>query len=546
MSDECIINFSKLCKRLKLSFKASINQSEIPDLNNNPISELIQKFEDIESIQNCDYDNKMIQYVYMNKNKIHQILKDDEALIKIKKEDMNGYSDYFYLYFLIRCDNEYIKYKYDFDLIQKAYEYMKDSGKIKKVLYSKIIQVFIQNFKETISNNIIDDTDNNDIIENYEKECTDIIANSKQVFEEKEINIDNNAGIEDIYISILKNLIDKLTNSKEIFATDMTVWIKVFALLDEIEIKKIKLPKTILDKILENLDVKISSFKDFKNENKINFYYLLFSYILKNSFYIYQYENLFETRKNIINLINSNLQEFALFLHRNENNSILKDTLSYFIEYDYYKKKDFDYARNNSNNLEYEENSNKKIFKDEDNCGFFSHESFKNKSDSKGSSIYQYSVMNDYKNELAYKIFEYSVFTLSVKYNKENGETIVKYENIKYNGNENISIEKLTEIHNDIKDANLKFNFEKFSKFLKEVENQLKSTGYRKERKIEITLKIYINNDNFEKVSCDYHIKSDNNNININDRDAIDTNILYAREYNGLNGLYQIADIIAR
>ena len=216
MSDECIINFSKLCKRLKLCFKASINQSEIPDLNNNPISELIQKFEDIESIQNCDYDNKIIQYVYMNKNIIHQILKDDEAFIKIKKEDMNGYSDYFYLYFLIRCDKEYINYKYDFDLIQKAYENIKDSGKIKKVLYSKIIQVFIQNFKETISNNIIDDTDNNDIIENYEKECTDIIANSKQVFEEKEINIDNNAGIEDIYISILKNLIenDKLTNSK--------------------------------------------------------------------------------------------------------------------------------------------------------------------------------------------------------------------------------------------------------------------------------------------------------------------------------------------
>ena len=541
MSDECIINFSKLCKRLKLSFKASINQSEIPDLNNNPISELIQKFEDIESIQNCDYDNKMIQYVYMNKNIIHQILKDDEAFIKIKKEDMNGYSDYFYLYFLIRCDKEYINYKYDFDLIQKAYEYIKDSGKIKKVLYSKIIQVFIQNFKENISNNIIDDTDNSDIIENYEKECTDIIANSKQVFEEKEINIDNNAGIEDIYISILKNLIenDKLTNSKEIFA-----------LLDEIEIKKIKLPKTILDKILENLDVKISSFEDFTNEKKyklkINFYYLFFSYILKNSFYIYQYENLFKTRKNIINLINSNLQEFALFLDNNENNSILKDTLSYFIEYDYYKKKAFDYARNNSNNLEYEENSNKKIFKDEDNCGFFSHESFKNKSDSKGSSIYQYSVMNDYKNELAYKIFEYSVFTLSVKYNKENGETIVKYENIKYNGNENISIEKLTDMHNDIKDANLKFNFEKFLKFLKEVENQLKSTGYRKERKIEITLKIYINNDNFEKVSCDYHIKSDSNDINVNDRDASDTNILYAREYNGLNGLYQIADIIAR
>ena len=154
--------------------------------------------------------------------------------------------------------------------------------------------------------------------------------------------------------------------------------------------------------------------------------------------------------------------------------------------------------------------------------------------------------MNDYKNELAYKIFEYSVFTLSVKYNKENGETIVKYENIKYNGNENISIEKLTDMHNDIKDANLKFNFEKFLIFLKEVENQLKSTGYRKERKIEITLKIYINNDNFEKVSCDYHIISDSNDINVNDRDASDTNILYAREYNGLNGLYQIADIIAR
>ena len=70
----------------------------------------------------------------MNKNKIHQILKDDEAFIKIKKEDMNGYSDYFYLYFLIRCDKEFINYKYDFDLIQKAYEYIKDSGKIKKII----------------------------------------------------------------------------------------------------------------------------------------------------------------------------------------------------------------------------------------------------------------------------------------------------------------------------------------------------------------------------------------------------------------------------
>ena len=32
----------------------------------------------------------------------------------------------------------------------------------------------------------------------------------------------------------------------------------------------------------------IANFSDFNNENKINFYYNLFNYILKNSIYIYQ------------------------------------------------------------------------------------------------------------------------------------------------------------------------------------------------------------------------------------------------------------------
>jgi len=87
----------------------------------------------------------------------------------------------------------------------------------------------------------------------------------------------------------------------------------------------------MLEEIAKTLDENkneylISNQGDLKNENKINFYYILMKYILKNKIYIYQINFLFETRKNIQKMIKS--KEIA-----SDSFKSIKDTIKERLQY---------------------------------------------------------------------------------------------------------------------------------------------------------------------------------------------------------------------
>ena len=112
--------------------------------------------------------------------------------------------------------------------------------------------------------------------------------------------------IDEIYSEIIISLI-KSNNFKYCY--------KIFPQLD---LEKIDITQTIKDEIYKLLDINnnyikqydILKAKDIFNKNtKIDFYYILFKYILKNPIYIYQIPFLLNLRKKIIKIIKSNLIE---------------------------------------------------------------------------------------------------------------------------------------------------------------------------------------------------------------------------------------------
>ena len=85
----------------------------------------------------------------------------------------------------------------------------------------------------------------------------------------------------------------------------------IYSFLDEIDLENIKIGKQILNRLNEVLDKKNDFMKAYIIDSKdhlydkvrINFYYILFKFILKDPIYIYQIDFLNETRNKILNII---------------------------------------------------------------------------------------------------------------------------------------------------------------------------------------------------------------------------------------------------
>ena len=104
------------------------------------------------------------------------------------------------------------------------------------------------------------------------------------------------------------------------------------------DLSNINITKNIFDKLINELDIVknkdinekyiIKDIKDLTNEETINFYYILFKYILKSSYYIYQIPLILESRKAILKMINSS-KDFLNDLDNINNNVELKYNLDF-------------------------------------------------------------------------------------------------------------------------------------------------------------------------------------------------------------------------
>ena len=521
--------------KLNLSYNGLINQSEFfsiikNDDNNNeknkpiiiPFCELIGSYQDIEKIL-LNKEINIIEYIYLNKDRINQILYDEETNIKIEQNYLVKFSDYIYLYYILAESRDVVNYIFEIELIDAFNDILlATKSKIKMIILSKLEIFFIDYYFEQ------KDDENTKKYEDMKNKCKQIINVNINYLKEDiaDLNIDNllSDDIENIYTEIIKSLIinGKLNDSD-----------KTIKLLDDLEIKHIRLNKKFYDnlsKILieKNLNkYKISDIDDISDENKMNFYRILFEYILKSSDYIFYNSFLLETRKKIIEIINDKPNQFYSMAKNNKN----KEALSYLIEFEYYKERAKSLRVNittdngdDISSIKYESISSYSLF------GGASSE--KEKTD--GRSAYE--LINDNEiNAISYKILSNSTFLISAEYSKEKKETIITYKKIfyrrkEYNENKDITINEVKNQNPQDKDLNIYYN--KFLQYLQEVENEIKY-HYTNEKEIEITMKFSMNKK--YNLTCEFQI----NDNNLDEKDFTESDLLNKTNHEALNIMAQ-------
>lgn len=560
-------------KKLCLSYNGLRIQNEIyeilkdDELSNegnkkiiNPFFELIANFNGIDSILKLE---EPLEYIYLNRYKIHKILYDDDNSINIDEKIVTKFTDYYYLYYLIWCQDVVVNYKYNFNLVKNAYDMQITAKKdIKKIILAKIAITIIDNYCSNGDNNDVDILDE---CEKYKTVCIEKINENKNVLEKYKIDLDldnlekSEVSLEDIYSDIISTLIIK----KELNESGETLNI-----LNELEIKKIRLNKTIFDSLLKALTEKnlkeyiIDDFNDFFNEKIINFYSILFEYILKSTDYINYIPFLSEIQIKIKKLVKENMKELYTYFKRNKNKNStdkLKKVLNYFVELEYYlnigeeesKKilndsvdsKNLDKPMNkNGDKLMSNERSN---YHDSDNMisssGLNSSSSYRfssllNGNNTNPNSYSNYEVSKKRKSELikdkAYQILSDSTFIFNVKYNQSRKEADIGYKKIRYIDESNnyceLTRDELINIESDDEQLNGKYG--EFLQFLGKVDDEIKFR-YKRKNETEIHLTFLIQNyENFTMV-CKYHI----NDKEVRETDFIDENIL--NEQSDLQGL---------
>jgi hypothetical protein len=279
----------------------------------------------------------------------------------------------------------------------------------------------------------------NDIIEkctNIKTKCIEYIIQNKEELNkyQKNLDMDNlekiDVSIEDIYSDIIYNLIisNKLNKSEEI--------------LKELEIKKIRLNKTFYDSIKkafseENINnYEISEYNDFFNQDKINFYFILFGYILKCSDYIIYIPFLSKIKEKILQKVKENLDDlynYFEFNRKKNDNSItkLKQVLNYFIELNYYLEKAKAEKKQNAKPLQIESNNssmtnsqmsyNQSEYSSSISSKYgFENSSFKNRNNNNLNSYSNYEIseksISELKKDKAFNILSDSNFVVMLEY----------------------------------------------------------------------------------------------------------------------------------
>ena len=520
------------------------NEDELKNENNkkiiNPFYELINSNNNITSILK-GRDLNVLEYLYLNRHKIHKILYDFDSTITINEEMLKEYTDYYYLYCLIKYQSVLINFKYNFQIIQDAYDkQIISKGIIKRIIMSKIVITIIDNFLE--------EEEDNEIIDkcmNIKTKCIEYINNNKQELNkyQKDLDLDNleksDVFIEDIYSDIIYTLIinNKLNQSEEI--------------LNELEIKKIRLNKSIFDSINnafseENINnYEISEYNDFFKLDKINFYFILFGYILKCSDYIIYIPFLSKMKEKILQKVKENLDDlynYFEFNRKKNDNSItkLKQVLNYFIELNYYLEKAKAEKKQIAKPLQIESNNSSMTnsqmsynLSDYSSSMYnsskygFENSSFKNRNNNNLNSYSNYEIseksISELKKDKAFNILSDSNFVVMLEYKQGRNNANIEYKKISYKDESNKICElTLKELKNIVsEDSELNSKFGQFIILLDKIESELISQ-YKRNKKTEINLHFIMENYNNYYIKGEYNINDDD----IEEKEFIDENIL--------------------
>ena len=330
--DYCLNN-KDLCLKLIIIYYASLNNKL--KLNNDPIPLLINKFTDVQTFLD---EKKLTKILYFNLDTVHKVLYDYDQIITISDAMENDLCFNYYLFLLIKAGEEIINYEFSKKYINLFKLKIKEN-KYYNIITYKIIIEFINNFRNC---NSYDEDNDNDFVSELENESREYINNNLNIFHDIKLNLTYEdifeKNLDELYVDIIVAL---MKNNK---FYDYEYTLNIFKQLDleNIDIQFFSSEK-LWNIILETLNSKndfikindINDFDDFNDMNKINFYYFIFKYVLKSSFYMYNIPFLLQLRKKVIEILK--LQDYITFTISNE---IYIERIEYIIkrlcDLDYY------------------------------------------------------------------------------------------------------------------------------------------------------------------------------------------------------------------
>ena len=333
-----------LSKIIQLNIDSTLkNAFELKNSEKDPSIQLIIKDSKIEKI-----DEKKMGFLYIHRKEVQNLLYDFDKIINIDSIDNFKFSDIFYLILLINEDKNFVTYKYSFDFINNLETIFKMDDSKNDLIKSKIIYELTKNLESNKDNKNIEKTKIK-----FKDSFGEI--EGLNVYDNKTVNVNiifDKKNLDEIYGDILDalirtnnfvdykfsyNIIKKL-DLENIYITE-TIFNKLFKTFNNEDSVKNYVINFIKDdinnKIIDDLN---------NNENKINFYYILFKYIFKNPIYIYHIPFLNNARLNIMKnktFLSISKQEISLVKK-------LKYIYSFFYSNNYYIKNLF----KNKNHLE--------------------------------------------------------------------------------------------------------------------------------------------------------------------------------------------------
>ena len=344
-------------------FKTLEHPLEITD----PIKSLLFDYSELEKliISNLIENNNFSKFLYYNKNNIHNILFDNEEKITIDANNKGTEISFlFYLSLLIIDNPDILYYKYSFDYIKEINNIIENkNNSYSKIVIAKLLLDLIENYKNL--DDFISERRIREELEQIQKRNIIIIRDNVNTL--KELNLELTP--DDIKLKSIDELFSDILNAL-IISNKFEEYDYIDNIVSHLDLKSISLTKTIYDNLVnilntdENLinEYMIKRKEDINETKKINFYYFLLIYILKDSYYIYQIEFLSKSRKNIINiLVNDSNGEFE-----NISNERLKLVMIKLCDSEYYNNK---YLKIRNYNLDkhIEINNNENIDKNIEN-----------------------------------------------------------------------------------------------------------------------------------------------------------------------------------
>ena len=245
-----------------------------------------------------DFKKEKIKFIYSFKDRVHKMLYVEEEIILIECNEDNQKLDFlFYLSLLITDNKDIINYSFPIDYIREINKKReKITNEYELIIMSKIIIDLINNYKGL-----------NECTEEDKEELEKIKTDNNGIIK-KNLNIFNNIGLNLNEKDINNNKIDKLyLDIINVLVTERN-FENFENVIRFLELEKITIRKTMFEEIKKILNknedyYKISNINHLFDEKKINFYYILLKYILKNSLYIYHITLLSESAKKIKSLI---------------------------------------------------------------------------------------------------------------------------------------------------------------------------------------------------------------------------------------------------